>query len=74
MARRRRKRRGLGYAAGDRMTLKQVRKLRAQLDRSGYSDIPAGTCRKVAPGVEICRNTRGEYRVTKKREGNRTRI
>lgn len=73
MAKRKRKSYGLGRP-GDRLTLKQVRKLRAALDRSGYSDIAAGTCRKVAPGVEICRNDRGEYRVASKRAGNRGRL
>lgn len=63
---------GLGRP-GDRLTLKQVRKLREQLDRNGQSDIAAGACRKVAQGVEICRNTRGEYRVTSTRDSREYR-
>ncbi len=60
---RRKRSRGLG-APGDRLTLKQVRKLRARLSRTGDADLKAGECRKVSGGVTICRNTRGEYRVS----------
>jgi hypothetical protein len=59
------RKRGLGHAQiGQRLSLKQVRKLRARLERVGESDLAAGACRKVSPGVEICRNMRGEYHRT----------
>ena len=52
---------------GQRLTPKQVRKLRANLDRHGESDIRKGTCRKVAKGVTICRLNTGAYVRTTKR-------
>lgn len=73
MSKRRRGLAGLGRP-GERFTLKQVRAFRDALDRTGQSDLRPGTCRKVAPGVEVCRNDRGEYRVTSKRIGNRWRV
>lgn len=43
------------------LTPTQVKRLRQHLDRIGEGDLQKGTCRKVAPGVEICRIPSGGY-------------
>lgn len=59
----RRKRRGLG-SPSERLTMKQVRKLRDGFARRGESDLRPGECRRVHRGArKICRNTFGHYSV-----------
>lgn len=53
-----------------KLTARQVKKLRAQLDRSGYADIHVGECRFVAKGVKICRMGKADYRLAQKRPGS----
>lgn len=54
-----------------KLTAKQVKKLRAQLERSGYADIHVGECRKVAiGGVTVCRTSKNVYKLAQKRAGS----